>query len=147
MKSRLIGFRSLAAMISFLLALGTTVAGTYAVGIDGARHYWVSIASSLWITFLIFLMRDQFLARQERIDDRAARIQARMEILLDESAKIHRLLADMSDRWAALPDAVKEYGDQRQISGHLSSLRQSTGHETSRLVAGATSNVRVLPGR
>lgn len=142
------GLRSHAAWITFIAAVVTTGVGVYAIIVDGVRHIVVPVGCALWIVFLIVSIRDQVAARNEAFEAAQQEINRR---LVDDMGVIQLRIADLHGRFDELFDAVQEYGDQRQIAGHLSSIRQPKADDTGRIIgktfASATSNVRSLPAR
>lgn len=142
------GLRSHAAWITFVAAVVTTGVGAYAIIVDGVRHIVVPVGCALWIVFLIVSIRDQITTRQDAFEAAQREV---LDRLVDDAEVIQLRMADLHGRFDKLFEAIQEYGDQRQIAGHLASIRQPKADDTGRIVgktfAGASSNVRSLPAR
>jgi hypothetical protein len=102
------------------------------------RHVWLPIACSLWVTYVVIAVRDQLVAMLDTLN-------IKTDAMAEDSVICKRRLVDAHERLDQLETLISEYGDRRQISGHLASLKTTV--PGSRLVASGGSNVRALPDR
>lgn len=140
-------FRSTTSIALFATASAITLTSVYAFAVDGARHIWLPATLTAWLLYVIIAVRDAQQARSDANMARLSTILERVEEKLDlvggdvESHK--RRTADLHERLDTLTRSINEFGQQRQIAGHLAGLHEATANH--RVVETVPMKLRAVP--